>query len=168
MKWIIAGAVVGSLVVSAVGVAQVSPATARSVQRQIEPLMEETIAAANSHDTDRFLATYLHDSTLVFVFNGGVIVGLDSVRTLQLKWWNNGKSDVVYRRTGPFRFTVLGPDAAVVSVQMESSRTLSGGERRASAFAIMDVWQKRPEGWRVVQVHESTAPPAAPRAPQSK
>lgn len=147
---------------------QVSSGVAQSVERQIEPLLKQMTAAANSHDTDRFLATYLHDSTLVLVFNGEVIVGIDSVRKLQLKWWNNGKSAVVYAQSGRSRFTVLGPDAAVEAGAMVSSRTLAGGRKSTSRFAVMNVWQKRPEGWRIVQVHESTVPTLSPGATPRK
>lgn len=134
--------------------AQSAPAAPR---RQVEPLLESMMVAANAHDTDRFLASYLHDSTLVMVFNGAVIAGFDSVRTLQLKWWNNGRSDVVYTRRAPARFRVLSPDAVVVTDALRSQRTDSAGVTTQADFAATSVWQKRPEGWRIVAVHESTA-----------
>lgn len=158
MKRIFSCAAIACVLLPAMASGQVASTVSRTVERQIVPLMTETIAAANSHDTDRFLAAYVHDSTLVFVFNGAVIVGIDSVRTLQLKWWNNGKSDVKYRQSGPLRFTVLGPDAAVVTMALEASRTLANGQKSASMFTVMDVWQKRADGWRIVQVDESTVP----------
>jgi uncharacterized protein (TIGR02246 family) len=136
----------------------VFPAAARaqSVQQQITPLMDEMMVAANAHDTDRFLARYLHDSSLVLVFNGVVTNGFDNVRALQLKWWNNGKSDVAYGQRGPSEFTVLSSDAAVVTNIMTSRRTLPSGETSAGEFAVTMVWQKQAGGWRIVQVHEST------------
>src|SRR6476469_7665349 len=112
------------LLLAAAATAQSAPATPR---RQVEPLLESMMAAANAHDTDRFLASYLHASTLVMVFNGMVIVGFDSVRTLQLKWWNNGHSDVAYSRRGPARIAVLGPGAVVVTDPLRSARTDSAG-----------------------------------------
>ncbi|MEO7042258.1 MAG: SgcJ/EcaC family oxidoreductase [Gemmatimonadaceae bacterium] len=136
---------------------QVSRSVQRTVARQIQPLLDEMTVAANAHDTDRFLATYLHNPDLVFVFNGDVIKGIDSVRTLQLKWWNNGKSDVVYVERAPATITALTPDVAIVVQAMQSRRTLPSGEVSSGNFAVMDVWQKRPDGWRIIQVHESTA-----------
>jgi hypothetical protein len=91
------------------------------------------------------------------VFNGAVIAGFDSVRTLQLKWWNNGRSDVVYTRRGPARIRVLSPDAVIVTDALRSQRTDSAGVTTQADFAATSVWQKRPEGWRIVAVHESTA-----------
>ena len=133
-----------------------SGATASSVERQLEPLLNELILAANAHDTDRFLASYLHGPALVSVFNGTVTKGWDNLEKLQLKWWNNGKSDVVYVQRGPSEFTVLGPDAAVVTNEMESRRVLADGKESTGEFTVTMVWQKRVEGWRIVQVHEST------------
>ncbi|HXN65401.1 MAG TPA: hypothetical protein VN862_08720 [Candidatus Acidoferrales bacterium] len=51
-----------------------------SAEREILTLVHEQRLAANAHDTDRFLATYLHASTLVFVIDGRVIRGFDSLR----------------------------------------------------------------------------------------
>ncbi|HET8649371.1 MAG TPA: nuclear transport factor 2 family protein [Gemmatimonadales bacterium] len=121
--------------------------TAPSPEQQLAPLVAELLDAANAHDTDRFLAPYLHDSTLVMVFNGTITRGFDQVRALQLKWWNNGVSDVVYRQAAPPTYRVLSPDLVLVTDPLASSH----GE-----FVVTMVWQKRPEGWRIIQVHEST------------
>jgi Calcium/calmodulin dependent protein kinase II Association. len=145
--------VCGGLLLGRPAAAQSRPAAA---ERQLQPLLEEMLVAANAHDTDRFLKPYVHDSTLVMVFNGMVIVGFDSVRTLQLKWWNNGRSDVVYSRRGPARIAVLSPGAVVVTDPLRSARADSAGVVHTGDFAATSVWQKRPEGWRIVAVHEST------------
>lgn len=138
------------------GSSQVPPSVQQAVEQQIRPLLDEMMLAANAHDTNRFLATYLHQPTLVFVFNGDVTKGWDRVQALQLKWWNNGKSDVVYTERSPVEFTVLSPNVAVVVKPMTSRRTLPSGEVSTGNFAVTEVWQKRAEGWRVIQVHEST------------
>jgi ketosteroid isomerase-like protein len=141
---------------SLIGSAVAAQSPAPAAVRQVQPLLEEMMVAANAHDTDRFLARYVHDSTLVMVFNGMIVVGYDSVRALQLKWWNGGRSDVVYTRRGTPRFTVLGSGAVVVTDPLRSQRTDSTGVVRTGDFAATSVWQKRPEGWRIVAVHEST------------
>ena len=125
-------------------------------QREIQPLLDQMMVAANAHDADRFLAAYLHDSTLVFVFNGVVTVGFDNVRALQLKWWNGGKSDVVYSHAGPTDFLVLAPDVIVATQPLASRRTTAAGEVQTGEFAVTMVWQKQRRGWRIVRVHEST------------
>jgi ketosteroid isomerase-like protein len=145
-----------------------STSRASRVQRGIEPLLAEMMTAANAHDTDRFMAAYLRDSSFVFVINGTVMNGWDAVRAQQLKWWNNGKSDVLYAYVGKPEFTVLSSDAAVVTERMSARRTLANGQTSTGELAVTMAMQKRPEGWRAVQVHESSAPPAPPATPQSK
>lgn len=124
--------------------------------QQIQPILDQQMAAANAHDTDRFLADYLHDSTLVLVFNGTVTTGFDSVRALQLKWWDHGKSDAVYTSREAPIFRVLTPDAVVVTQPLASRRTGPDGKTVTGDFTSTSVWQKLPQGWRVVAVHEST------------
>lgn len=149
-----------TLLISSVAMVLIAPGAsaqaAPSPVQQIQPLGAEQLAAANAHDTDRFLANYLHDSTLVMVFNGTVTMGFDSVRALQLKAWNHGKSDVVYRRSGRPIFTVLSPDAVVETSRMSSSRTGPDGKTVTGEFAATSVWRKLPQGWRVVATHESS------------
>jgi len=131
------------------------------VRREIEPLLAEMLAAANAHDTDRFMTAYVRDPSFVFVINGTVMNGWESVRAQQLRWWNNGKSDVVYSYVGEPEFTVLSSDAAVVTERMSAHRTLANGQITTGELAVTMTMQKRPDGWRAVQVHESTAPPPA-------
>jgi hypothetical protein len=79
-----------------------------SAGREIRPLIHQQRAAANAHDTDGFLTTYLHAATLVFVIDGRMIRGFDNLRSQQLKWWNDGKSDVIYTELAPPEFLSLG------------------------------------------------------------
>jgi len=142
------------------GVQADSTSLASKVRREIEPLLADMMTAANAHDTDRFMTAYLRDPSFVFVINGTVMNGWDAVRAQQLKWWNNGKSDVVYSYVGEPEFTVLGTDAAVVTERMSARRTLANGQTSTGELAVTMTMQKRPEGWRAVQVHESSVPPA--------
>ncbi len=144
--------------VAALLLAAASPgaAVAQSDVQEIQPLLDEQMAAANAHDTDRFLASYLRGPELVFVFNGAVIQGWDALREQQLKWWKNGTSDVVYRTRGAPVFPVLGPDHAVVLSRLASERTMPDGTLSTGEFVVTMIWQKRAEGWRIIQAHEST------------
>lgn len=144
--------VLATILVAPSASAQVAPTPVQ----QIQPILDRQMVAANAHDTDRFLADYLHDSTLVMVFNGAVVVGFDSVRALQLKWWHRGKSDVMYTSRAAPIFTVLTPDAVVVTQPLASRRTGPDGKTVTGDFTSTSVWRKLPQGWRVVAVHEST------------
>lgn len=74
-----------------------------SAAQQILPLLQEQALAADAHVTDRFLAAFLHDDSLIFVINGQLTRGFNSLHEQQLKWWNNGKSDVIYTQVAPLR-----------------------------------------------------------------
>lgn len=69
--WVVA---CGGLLLGPGAAAQSRPSAA---ERELQPLLQEMLVAANAHDTDLFLAPYVHDSTLVMVFNGMVVVGYD-------------------------------------------------------------------------------------------
>ena len=160
MRRIMGAIVLAFLSTAPVVHAQVTAATAQSVQKQLEPLFAEMLVAANAHDTDRFMALYRRrDPSFVFVFNGTIMNGWDAAHAQQLKWWNNGKSDVVYKYSSPPEITVLGPDAAVVTQPISATRTLPDGKTSTGEIVATTVWKKFPEGWRGVQVHESVAAP---------
>ncbi len=128
-----------------------------SMADQILPLLNEQLLAANSHDTDRFLATYAHGPELVFIANGQIIHGWDALHDQQLKWWKNGKSDVVYAQQSPPEFAVLDSETVLVTQQMTSHRTGQDGKPNDSRFVISSIWRKLPVGWRVTYGHESWA-----------
>jgi ketosteroid isomerase-like protein len=126
------------------------------VERALRPLIGELQEAAGAHDTDRFMAFYARRADLAAVFNGEEIHGWEDLHAQQLKWWQNGKSDVVYTQRAAPEFTVLGPDAAVVTLLLDSTRTAADGTASKNSFAISMVWKKLAEGWRIVYSHEST------------
>lgn len=128
-----------------------------SAQRQIQRILDKMAKAANAHDTDRFMAAYLHRPTLVFVINGEVIHGWDALHEQQLKWWRNGKSDAVYTQTGPTEFERMGSGLVVTTRTLGSRRTLPDGKESTGSFAMTDIWQMLPQGWRIVYSHESWA-----------
>jgi uncharacterized protein (TIGR02246 family) len=129
---------------------------AAQVEQALRPLVDELQAAANAHDTDRFMALYARRAELIAVFNGEEFHGWDDLHAQQLKWWKNGKSDAVYTERGSPEFTVLGPDTAVVTLLEGSTRTGADGTAVKNEFAISMVWKKLLEGWRIVYSHEST------------
>jgi len=128
----------------------------RPAEREMLRLLQEKMLAANAHDTDRFLALFVHDETLVFVINGQVIRGFDSLHELQLKWWNQGKSDVVYSEQAPPEFLWLDRKTVLVTEQLASRRTSPDGRPSEGKFAVTGVWRHSREGWRVIYAHESS------------
>jgi len=135
--------------------AAVSLHAQETLRQQIEPMIHEMEQAANAHDTDRFMAAYVHQPTLIFVINGEVIHGWSALREQQLKWWLNGKTDVVYSPSGEPEYSVLGPDTVAVTLPLASSRMQPDGTKSRGTFVVSMIWEKLPEGWRIVYAHES-------------
>ncbi|HSE11408.1 MAG TPA: nuclear transport factor 2 family protein [Rudaea sp.] len=114
-------------------------------------------AAANAHDTDRFMSAFLRTSELVFAVNGEVIHGWDALREQQRKWWNDGKSDAVYSEQGASEFQRLDGRTVITTSRFRSKRSAADGSAKEGAFAVSYVWKKLPQGWTIVYGHESWA-----------
>jgi len=131
-------------------------ATADSTAReQIDAVMQPMQKAANAHDTDRFMAGFWHDKSLVFVLNGNVIRGWNELHAQQLKWWRNGKTDVVYTPLQPTQFQTLAPGVVATTQWLGSRRTAPDGKISTGKFAVTSIWKNLPQGWRIVYGHES-------------
>lgn len=130
---------------------------ASAAEHAIRPQMAKMFQAANAHDTDAFMATMVRSPSLVFAINGEVIRGWNALHAQQLKWWNNGKSDAKYAQGGTPGFMAMGPDIEIVTWPLIARGTASNGKPLSSAFVVTYVWQRLPEGWRIVYGHESWA-----------
>jgi ketosteroid isomerase-like protein len=126
-----------------------------AIQSQLKPLMDEQGAAANAHDTDRFLKTYLHSPQTIFIVNGETVRGFDALHAQQLKWWKDGKSDVVYRETGHTEFAVLDRNAALTTQFLSARGTGLDGKPRDNHGVLTSLWRRTPDGWKVTYAHES-------------
>ena len=114
-------------------------------------------AAANAHDVDRHVGFYAHDASTVLIVDGEAFVGWDAIRSKQREWWSDGKTDVIYTLQGRPEVRVLEPDLALTTMFMKSRRTMQSGAVKEGRFAVSAVWSKRPEGWKVIYSHESSA-----------
>jgi ketosteroid isomerase-like protein len=115
------------------------------------------MVAANAHDTDSFLATFLHDASLVFVINGEVTRGFDNLHEQHLKWWNQGKSGATYTERTPPDFISLSSKAVLVTQQLASHRMMPDGKPSEGKLVVTTIWRRLPAGWRVIYCHESHA-----------
>jgi uncharacterized protein (TIGR02246 family) len=112
--------------------------------------------AANAHDVERHVGYYAHIPEVTLIVDGEPLIGWDTIRDKQAQWWNNGKTDVVYEIEAAPEVRELAPDVVVTTLLMRAHRTLPNGEVKQGRFAVSAIWQKRPEGWRVVYSHESS------------
>ena len=132
---------------------------APSAEQAIRPIMAKMFKAANAHDTDAFMAAMVRSPSLVFAINGEVIKGWDALHAQQLKWWNHGKSDAKYVQNGAPAFMALGSDVEVVTWPLMGSGTAHSAKATTSDFVVTYVWQRLPQGWRIVYGHESWKKP---------
>ncbi len=133
------------------------------VRAEIMPLFTAMERTANVHDAEAHLAFYVHSPALVFVANGAEIVGWDNLLVQQKKWWPGGKiapadaAHAPYRMMGPPRFDAYGPRLAMVTFVLDARRVYPDKVMRRP-LAISQLWQKLPDGWKVVYAHESFGP----------
>ncbi len=128
-------------------------ATAR---KEILPLIQAMAAAARAHDADKHVSFYARDPTLLFVINDQKIVGYDALLAKQREWWHDGKTDVVYTMVGEPDFAMPARGLVIVTYFLTSHRTMPDGTIRNTGVGISALWQRRPEGWRIIYAHEST------------
>jgi ketosteroid isomerase-like protein len=124
-------------------------------QAEILPLLDSMESAANAHDAERHLAYYVRDATLRFVINTDEIVGYEALLAQQRQWWKNGKADVTYVMVGRPDFLMPAPGLVMVTYFLTSTRTQADGTTGHARFGISSLWQRRPEGWRIIYAHES-------------
>jgi ketosteroid isomerase-like protein len=148
------------LLVAVLAVAAVHPGN--GADALLEPRAEVAAAlkgmgdAANAHDVERHVGYYAHIPGVTLIVDGEPFVGWDTIRDKQKEWWNNGKTDVVYQLQGAPEVLELAHNVMVTTLLMKAHRTLPSGEVREGRFVVSSIWQKRPEGWKVVYSHEST------------
>ena len=126
-----------------------------SVQDQLRSLLGEMIQAANAHDTDRFMSVYVHSPSLIVTFDDLTMRGWQAVRDQQLQWWNNGKTDAVYRLRSAPEITAISPEVVATLQSMDVTSTGPGGAKATVHVVATSIWRKLPEGWRIVLAHES-------------
>lgn len=153
------GAVIAMVCVGLFAESACAQTPASSAEQAIRPQMAKMFKAANAHDTDAFMATMVRNPSLVFAINGMVIHGWKALHAQQLKWWSNGKSDARYTGNGTPAFMALGPDVEIVTWPLVGSGTAHSGKANTSTFVVTYVWQRLPQGWRIVYGHESWAKP---------
>jgi uncharacterized protein (TIGR02246 family) len=125
----------------------------------IAALVADLDAAASAKDVDRFLSFFVDGPDFAFVFNGTVSVSCADVRAFHLAAWVDVAT--VSFATELVRLAFPADGVAIVAGLGRSQRALKSGEARAGTYALTLVTVRCPEGWRVLQAHESTPAPAA-------
>ncbi|MGA2430925.1 MAG: nuclear transport factor 2 family protein [Candidatus Acidiferrum sp.] len=107
----------------------------------------------NKGDVDAFLDGYWHSPELTFSGTSGIARGWDAVRARYKKSYAD-RETMGHLEFSDLEFRFLGTDAALVLGHWHLTRTKGdiGG-----VFSL--VWQRFPEGWRIIHDHTSAVEP---------
>jgi len=141
-----AAAVAGALLPAAHLVAQ---APAPSPEAEIRAMLEESAAAWNRGDLDGHLAD--NADSITFMTGRGPIVGKDrTAEALRRSFFRDGQP-IQALRFEQITVRPLGSRHALVVGRF----ILSGGGEGDKSGWFSTVWERRPEGWRVIHDHSS-------------
>jgi uncharacterized protein (TIGR02246 family) len=119
-------------------------------QGAIRKILDAQQTAWNQGNVDAFLEGYWHSPDLTFSGSGGIARGWDGVLARYKKNYPDRAAMGQLDFSG-LEFRFLGKDAALVLGHWHLARSQGdvGG-----VFSL--VWQRFPEGWRIVHDHTST------------
>lgn len=126
-------------------------------QKAIKAVLDAQQSAWNRGDVDAFLVGYWHSNDLTFSGSSGVSRGWDGVLARYKKNYPD-RAAMGQLDFSELEFRFLGPDAALVLGKWhlkreEDSVTADTG----GVFSL--VWQRFPEGWKIVHDHTSAVAP---------
>ena len=110
--------------------------------------------AWNQGDVDKFLVGYWHSPELTFSGSSGISRGWDGVMARYKKNYPD-RAAMGHLDFSGLEFHFLGKDAALVLGRWHLKRDKGDA---GGVFSL--VWQRFPEGWRIVHDHTSADEPA--------
>ena len=126
----------------------------RTDQEAIQAVLSGQQTAWNRGDVDAFLEGYWRSPELTFSGSSGVARGWDAVRTRYKKNYpDRGAMGQLDFSELEFRF--LGPQAALVLGRWHLKR-----EKGDVGGVFTLVWQRFPDGWKIIHDHTSAVLPA--------
>jgi uncharacterized protein (TIGR02246 family) len=131
------------------------PADERKADREaISAVLSAQQTAWNRGDVDAFLVGYWHSPELTFSGSSGVARGWDGVLAQYKKNYpDRGAMGQLDFSELEFRF--VGPDAALVLGEWHLKR-----EKDDIGGVFTLVWQRFPDGWKIIHDHTSAVVPA--------
>ena len=117
--------------------------------REIRALLDSSAAAWNRGDVQGHLA--VNADSIWFMTRGGPVVGNDSVVVMMTQSYFRNDRPLQTLRFDHVTVRPLGERFALAVGQF----ILSGGDRAEQSGWFSTVWERRPEGWRVIHDHSS-------------
>jgi uncharacterized protein (TIGR02246 family) len=115
----------------------------------IQKVLDDQQAAWNRADVERFLQGYWRSSQLTFSGSTGITRGWDEVLARYRKSYPNAAA-MGKLHFSNLEFRLLGADSALV---LGNWRLAREKDEIGGVFTL--VWQKFPEGWRIIHDHTS-------------
>jgi uncharacterized protein (TIGR02246 family) len=121
----------------------------------ITQLIKDQQVNWNKGDIDAFVEAYWHSPDLTFSGAGGIERGFEAVQARYKKAYPN-RSTMGQLDFSNLEFHFLGDDGALVLGHWHLTRDKDKGDI-SGVFSL--VWQRFPEGWRIIHDHTSAVPP---------
>lgn len=144
------------LFVSLTGLIYASESKDREAERRaINAVLVAQQEAWNRGDVDAFLTGYWHSEDLTFSGNGGISRGWNEVLARYKKTYQDRAAMGTLDFSG-LEFRFLGADSALVLGRWHLKRAAEKGGENADIGGVFSlVWQRFPEGWRIIHDHTS-------------
>jgi uncharacterized protein (TIGR02246 family) len=110
----------------------------------------------NKGDVDAFMSAYWKSPDLTFSGASGTQRGYDAVYARYKKSYPD-RAAMGHLDFSELEFHFTGNDGALVLGHWHLTREKSGGGDIGGVFSL--VWQRFPEGWRIIHDHTSAVPP---------
>ena len=126
-------------------------AAATAMQAGVEAALNESGAGWNAGDLDRFVAVYAPDAT--FVTPGGLIHGRATIADHYRRSFTGGTNT-----RGRLTFETLGSrviDPTHLLLWARWTLTPAGAAARIDTGMTTLLFERRPEGWRIISDHSS-------------
>ena len=137
-------------------VAQSESATHATDRATITQLLTNQQDNWNKDDVDAFMSAYWNSPELTFSGTGGIRRGFEAVRDRYKKSYPD-RSAMGHLDFSELEFHFTSNDGALVLGHWHLTREKSGGGDIGGVFSL--VWQRFPEGWRIIHDHTSAVPP---------
>jgi len=127
-----------------------APAPTADPSPELQALLDQSAAAWNAGDLDGFLITYARDSATTFVTTRGPVYGFETIRDRYAARFEPGAERDSLHFTA-FTVRMLGADYVLSTARY----VLTRGDSVTATGPFTVIWERRPEGWRMIHDHTS-------------
>jgi beta-aspartyl-peptidase (threonine type) len=117
---------------------------------ELRALLDQSARSWNAGDLDGFLITYARDSATTFVTVRGPVHGFDEIRGRYAARFEPGAERDSLTFTD-FTVRMLGGDYVLSTARY----VLARGDSVTATGPFTVIWERRPEGWRMIHDHTS-------------